>query len=107
MTEQVVAAAKQAIAAITAALWARLGDLDALLVSLGGSHTRYFVYVFLAVVALMTLSHVLKLSFSLLQKVVLPAAFLAWLAGTFMHVPFMASFLVLVGLGSGWMMFKA
>jgi|GEM_PF-2986405 len=106
MVEHLIAAIKQTLASIAASLIERIGDLDQLLVSLGGSNSRYVVYIALAVLLLMIVSRILKVSFSILQRVVLPAALLAWVAGNYLHFPFFAIFPILVGLGSAWMLFK-
>jgi len=106
MVDQVIAIIGETLASFFTSLWARFGDLDQYLGDLGGINTRYVTYILLAVVALMVIAKLLKFSFAILQKVVLPAAVVAWVAGTYLHFPFFAIFPVLVGLGSAWMIFK-
>jgi len=106
MAEQIIVFIKQAIEAIVASLAGRLGNIDQLIVSIGGNNARYVAYILLAVVVLMVISRILKLSFSILQKVILPAAFLAWVVGNFVNFPFFSIFPFLVAVGSAWWLFK-
>ena len=107
MAEHILTAIKETIASIAAALWARVGDLDQLWAQIGGADSRYVVYIVAAVIGLMLLAQVLKLSFTILRKVVLPAALLAWAAGIYFNFPFLTVFPALVGAGSAWMLYKA
>jgi hypothetical protein len=107
MAEHILTAIKEALASIAAALWERVGDLDQLLAQLGGTDSRYVIYVVAAVVGLMLFARVLKLSFTILSKVVLPAALLAWAVGNYFNFPFLTIFPALVGAGSVWMLYKA
>ena len=106
MAEYIIAFIKKTFEAIVSSFAARIGDLDQLLGSMGGSNARYAAYILLAIVILMVVSRILKLSFAILQKVVLPAAFLAWVMGNFLHLPFLSIFPFLVAVGSAWMLFK-
>ncbi len=106
MAEQIITFIKQTIEAIVSSLAGRLGNIDQLIVSVGGNNARFAAYIILAVLALMVISRILKLSFSILQKVVLPAAFLAWVMGNFLHFPFFSIFPFLVAVGSAWWLFK-
>jgi len=106
MVDRVIEIFKETLGAFFTSLWARFGDLDQYLGGLGGDHTRYITYILVAVVALLVIAKLLKFSFAILQKVVLPAVVVAWVAGTYLHFPFFAIFPVLVGLGTAWMIFK-
>ena len=107
MAEHILTAIKEAIASIAAALWARAGDLDQLLAQIGGVDSRYVVYIVAAVIGLMLLAQVLKLSFTILRKVVLPAALLAWAVGNYFNFSFLTVFPAMVGVGSAWMLYKS
>lgn len=106
MAEHILTAIKDTIAAVAVALWARIGDLAQSLERFGTADSRLVVYICIGVVGLMLLGRILKLSFAILQKVVLPAALVAWAAGTYFNFPFLTIFPALVGVGSAWMLFK-
>ena len=106
MVERVAAAIKEGLVAVASAIWGWLSGFDHFMVDFSGVNGRWTIYIIIAVLALILLMRILKLSFAILQKVVLPAALLSWVAGNFLPMPFFALFTVLVGLGSAWMLFK-
>ncbi len=106
MAEHILTAIKEAISAMAAALWDKIGNFDQVLEQFGATDSRYMVYIVLGVIGLMLLSRLLKLSFAILQKVVLPAALVAWAIGNYFSFPFLTVFPALVGVGSVWMLYK-
>lgn len=107
MVERILTAIKETIASMAAALWDRIGSLDQILEQIGATDTRYVIYIVAGVIGLMLLARLLRLSFTILQKVVLPAALAAWAIGNYFNFPFLTVFPALVGVGSFWMLYKA
>ncbi len=106
MADHIVSAIKEAVASLVSRLEEKIGDLDTVLQEAGLTDTGYVIYILIGIIGLMLLFRILKASFGILQKVVLPAALLAWAAGNYFSVPFFAVFPALVGVGSAWMLVR-
>ncbi len=106
MADHILSAIKEIAASLATALGKKIGDLDTVLQEAGLTDTGYVIYILIGVVGLMLLFRLLKASFGVLQKVVLPAALIAWAAGNYFSVPFFAVFPALVGVGAAWMLVR-
>ena len=106
MIEKIAAVIWGKIVALAEGLWARFGDFNTYVDELGGVETRYFIYILLALVGLMVISRAIKVSFAIVQRIVLPAALVAWAVGSLTEIPYLAVFTVVVGLAAAFVLFR-
>ncbi len=106
MIEKTAAVIWEKMATLAEGLWARFGDFNTYIDKLGGVETRYFIYILLALVGLMIISRAIKVSFAIVQRIVLPAALVAWAVGSLTAIPFLAVFTVVVGMAAAFMLFR-
>jgi len=103
MAEHILTAIKSTLAALASSLWVQV---EQVLNHVASNDTRYVVYICAGVVGLLLLARIVRISFTILQKIVLPAALVSWAIGNYCNLPFFTLFPALVGVGSAWMLFK-